>query len=222
MTSPLTLLFIRHAESVGNAQGRMMGHLDDALSETGLDQAVRLADRLRTHPPTHMYSSPIARTRQTAELLQRSLPNDSSISIQYVDELKEFQNGIFQGLTWAEASDRYPDLCRALESSLTWIPIPGAESWEQGRDRAQRFIAKLLDSHQDGDRLWIVTHSWILQHLISSLMGCDRTWGFTADYTSIFEFQIWRSHWSLHDQNLGNTELWKIRSFNDSQHLMSP
>ena len=63
MVTPLTLLLIRHAQSVGNAEGRMMGHGDDALSKQGIWQAHQLAKRERSHPPTHIYSSPIARAR---------------------------------------------------------------------------------------------------------------------------------------------------------------
>lgn len=220
MATPLTVLFIRHAESVGNAQGRMMGHGNDDLSEQGMWQAHQLAQRLRSHPPTHIYSSSIARARQTAEILWRSLSESPPVPITYRDDLKEFQNGVFQGLTWAEARERYPDLCRSLESSLTWLPIPGAESLAQGRDRAHHFIQFLLGQHQDQQRIWVVSHSWIMQQLMSVLIGSDRTWGLPVSYTGLFEFQIWRSQWHADDVNRANTELWQIIRFNDSQHLV--
>jgi 2,3-bisphosphoglycerate-dependent phosphoglycerate mutase len=219
MATPLTLLFIRHAQSMGNAQGRMIGHGDDHLSEQGRWQAHQLAEALRSHPPTHIYSSPLRRARHTTEILRRSLPDSLAIPIQYREELKEFQNGIFQGLTWSEASERYPDLCRSLESSLTWVPIPEAESLQAGRDRAQCFIDFVLNHHRDQDRVWIISHSWIMQQLMSVLMGSDRTWGTTIDYTGIFEFQVWRAYWDIDDTNRINTELWKILQFNAHQHL---
>lgn len=196
-----------------------MGHKDDDLSEQGRWQAHQLAQSLRSHPPTHVYSSPIARARQTTEILLRSLPESPPVPITYRDDLKEFQNGVFQGLTWAEARDREPDLCCSLETSLTWLPIPGAESLVQGRDRAHHFIQFLLNQHHDQQRIWVISHSWIMQQLISVLMGSDRTWGLPVDYTGIFEFQIWRSQWHTVDINRANTELWRIIRFNDSQHL---
>ena len=112
------------------------------LSE-GKQQAEKLARSLLAEAwhPSHVYSSPLKRTAQTTQILLNHfqtapLPaavsdlidsaetsidateNESrSISVAYADALKEFQNGIFQGLTWAEAMSRYPDLCRQLEAS---------------------------------------------------------------------------------------------------------
>jgi broad specificity phosphatase PhoE len=316
----LKLLFIRHAQSVGNQQKRMQGQAEFELSLEGRHQAEKLAQRLLTEGwrPSYVYTSPLKRTVQTAELLlarfladplpsnisdlmdgevdapmtgltTAELPaNNSSgteasaasntassikvgtntastsnigsepglefdgddafrspastttaataprngkrqtfqtregdITVEYADELQEHQNGIFQGLTWAEARAQYPDLCHALESSPDWIPVPGAESLQTARDRSHQFIQRLLDRHTDGEQIWIITHSWIMQHLISELMGCDRSWRLHAHNTALFEFWIDRSRWQRADQNRFNTDLWQIRRFNDYQHLSS-
>ncbi|MDX2097292.1 MAG: histidine phosphatase family protein [Leptolyngbyaceae cyanobacterium bins.59] len=244
----MKLLFIRHAQSTGNQERRMQGHSDYELSAIGRMQAEKLAQRLFTEAwwPSHIYSSPLKRTVQTVQILldhfqtaplpapirdllggegegeggtlpmkRRSLPQE----IRYREELKEFQNGIFQGLTWAEAQQQYPDLCRKLEQSPDWIPIPGAESLEEARTRARQFIQMLMTEHQDTDHLWIVTHSWILQHLISELLGSNRSWRMHATNTALFEFWIDQSRWQRSDPNLYNTDLWQIRRFNDYRHL---
>ena len=244
----LKLLFIRHAQSVGNQQKRMQGNAEFELSAEGRRQAGKLAQRLLTESwvPTHVYSSPLKRTAQTAEILKshflaKPLPaivgdlvdeeedatleplatqeDPRAIKVEFSEDLREFQNGIFQGLTWAEARDRYPDLCKQLENSPDWIPIPGAESLQDARDRSQRFIQTVLNRHQNGEQIWIVTHSWILQHLIAELMGCDRSWRIHARNTAIFEFWIDQSRWQRTDQSCFNTDLWQIRRFNDHQHL---
>lgn len=243
----LKLLFIRHAQSTGNQEKRMQGHGDFALSELGKQQAEKLARSLLAEAwfPSHIYSSPLQRAAQTTDILLehfRTAPlpatvsdlidsavtpidpdedTANTISIRYADELKEFQNGIFQGLTWAEARTRYPDLCHALESSPDWIPIPQAETLQDARDRAKHFIQQLLRQHRNGDHIWIITHSWILQHLVAELMGCDRSWRLRASNTSLFEFWIDQSRWQRADQNRFNTDLWQVRRFNDSQHLQT-
>lgn len=245
--NPLKLLFIRHAQSVGNQQKRMQGWGEFELSDEGRGQAERLARRLLTESwhPTHVYSSPLKRAAQTAEivlatLLAEPLPaavsdlmdgeidapmqvlarrDRPSIQVNYADELKEFQNGIFTGLTWAEAQAQYPELCDRLEASPDWIAIPNAETLEAARDRAQRFVHRTIDQHQNGDHLLIVTHSWILQHLIAELLGSDRSWRIPARNTALFEFWIERSRWHRTDPNRFNTDLWQIRRFNDCQHL---
>ena len=154
-----------------------------------------------------------------AEQLVATPKSQTEIGVKYLAELQEFQNGIFQGLTWAEARSLYPDLCSTLESSPDWIQIPGAESLKAARTRAHRFIQTLLDWHKNGEQVWVVTHSWILQHLIAELLGCDRSWRIHARNTAIFEFWIDRSRWQRTDQNRFNTDLWQIRRFNDCRHL---
>lgn len=238
----LKLLFIRHAESVGNVERRMQGHADYELTDRGRQQARQLAERLwnKGYPPSKVYSSPLKRAAQTAEILlqaERAVGqvtphrppsgtpnkplNNKPLNIEYVEELLEFQNGIFKGLTWDEARARYPELCADLEASPDWIPAPGAETLQDGRDRAQRFIQRVLAQHHNGETLWIITHSWILQHLIAAMLGSDRTWHVSIKNTAVFEFWLERSRWALHPDNPNrwNSDLWHIRRFNDTTHL---
>ncbi len=221
----LKLMFVRHAESVGNVERRMQGHADDDLTDLGRQQARQLAKRLweKGHPPSKIYSSPLKRAAQTAEILRQAAGALGQVApdIEYVEELLEFQNGIFKGLTWDEARERYPELCKTLEASPDWIPAPGAETLQDGRDRAQRFIQRILTQHHNGETLWIITHSWILQHLIAALLGSDRTWHVAIKNTAVFEFWLERSRWALHPDNPNrwNSDLWHIRRFNDTTHL---
>ncbi|NET37690.1 MAG: histidine phosphatase family protein [Cyanothece sp. SIO1E1] len=244
----MKLLFIRHAESTGNQQKRMEGQGNSALSDYGRKQATKLAQQLQHESwwPSQVYTSPLRRALETTEiLLNQSLTEvlsapirnlatgqivlpinpavdltvNAAIGIKLADELKEFQNGIFQGLTWAEARHRYPDLCHRLETTPDWLPIPEAESLRSGRARARQFIQHLMVDHTNNDHIWIITHSWILQHLIAELLGCDRSWRFRADNTALFEFQVDHSRWYRADQNCFNTDLWQILRFNETQHL---
>lgn len=227
----LKLIFIRHAESMGNVERRMQGHADYELTDRGRQQARQLAERLwkKGHSPSKIYSSPLKRAAQTAEILLHtesalgSVRPNGTPNIEYVEELLEFQNGIFKGLTWDEARERYPELCADLEASPDWIPAPGAETLQEGRDRAQRFIQQVLTQHHNGETLWIVTHSWILQHLIAAMLGSDRTWHVSIRNTAVFEFWLERSRWALHPDNPNrwNSDLWQIRRFNDTAHLQN-
>ena len=244
----MKLLFIRHAQSIGNQQHRMEGLSDSGLSQAGKIQAEKLARRLSQEfwRPSHIYCSPLARAVQTLEILLEPYgvglsairPSDSGLDsspllligrdssahsplmLRFASELQEFQNGVFRGLTWAEAKIRYPNLCKTLESSLDWIPIPEAESLPAGRDRAERFIHHILTHHKNGDCLWIISHSWILEHLIAVLLACDRTWKIQIPNTALFEFWLDCSRWRQPGQNFFNNELWRIQRFKDCQHLL--
>lgn len=149
---------------------------------------------------------------------------EGDIPIQLFDELKELNGGIFEGLTWSQAQVQHPALCQQLEHTLDWLPVPGSESPASGFRRAHEFWDTLFNSHvsettPSGCTLWIVTHSGILQHLIATLLGCDRTWGLSIPNTACFEFWLDGDRWHQHSQNRHNTALWQIRRFNDTSHL---
>lgn len=248
----MRLLLIRHAQSTSNQTGRMAGQGECDLSSQGRQQAVQLGAWLwrLLAAPSHLYSSPARRARQTAAiLLSQGLPPENltatlawlnaaspnpaadvqsrsqselssiPLTLRITPAIHELHNGIFQGLTWAEAQQHHPDLCAALEASPDWLPIPGAETLEQGRDRARQFIQRLLQDHQQSDCLWVVTHGGILQQLVAALLGCDRAWGFPVANTALFEFEIDRDRWHRENCDRWNTSLWQIHRFNDTQHL---
>jgi broad specificity phosphatase PhoE len=198
--------------------------------------------------PTHIYCSPLERATQTLTALikeftasnplnvgalvdtekyldtlsipdQIALTPNQTVPIELRPELTEYDPGIFTGLTWAEACDRYPDLCQQLEASLDWQPIPKAETLEQGQARAQQFLDHLLSRHGNGDRILVIGHHWMLQHVITCLMGCDRAWGMPMGNTACFEFWLDRDRWYQSGPNRLNTELWQIKRFNDCTHL---
>ncbi|TVQ12201.1 MAG: histidine phosphatase family protein [Leptolyngbya sp. DLM2.Bin27] len=208
-----------------------------------------LADR--DWHPTHLYCSPLARATATLTWLisgfkevrpahcespaklphlsgageragQITLVPGQTTAIDLCDDLTEYDSGIFTGLTWAEASQRHPDLCHRLETSLDWLPIPQAETLDAGRARAQRVVDHLIDSHRNGDRILVISHQWILQQIIARLLGCDRAWGLPMANTACFEFGLDRDRWLQSGPNRLNTELWRIQQFNTTPHLQRP
>lgn len=247
---PLKLLFIRHGESVGNQNKRMVGHLDDGLTATGRYQCQQLAQYLHQQSwvPNYIYTSPLRRaTESLAHLVEpwawvvpdklhqswltHQPSTDKSLQVHLAETmadslpillsefLMEFQAGIFTGLTWLEAKQRYPDLCDALETSVDWVPIPQAETPQEGRDRAQQFIQYLLQTHGADDAIWLISHHWIMEHLIAVLLECDRTWQLTIPNTALFEFWIDRDRWFRTEMMLNISSFWQIKRFGECPHL---
>lgn len=154
------------------------------------------------------------------QVVPLTLPPTDLPVIAVAEALQEFQAGILTGLTWTEAKQHYPVLCQSLETSREWVAIPEAETPLQGQQRARRFIQQLLTQHRNGDAVWIITHHWILEHLIAVLMGCDRTWQMPIANTALFEFWIDCDRWSQAGMTLGISDHWQIKRFGDCQHLM--
>ncbi len=173
------------------------------------------------HLPSCLYSSPLMRARQTAMALSQALALTGHAVPLILDEpLQEIHPGIFQGLTWSEANIKYPNICRDLMTSLAWQPVPKAESPAAARTRAQQWMDHLLVRHRPGDTVWAISHAGLMIQLISTILGCDRTWKLTIHHTAIFEFWLADTHWQTLTQDRFNPEYWMLRRFNDSSHLL--
>jgi probable phosphoglycerate mutase len=235
----LKLLLVRHGQSIGNVEGRMEGCQPGKLTPLGHQQSMQLGQRLASEGwhPTHIYCSPLRRAQATLEAMLTGFAarideiagnggsshhTDSPLpTVRFVDGLKENSHGIFEGLTWAEAQTRYADLCHILMTSMDWQPIPQAESPRAGRQRAATFVEQLLAQHRNGQQVLVISHYWILQHILAVLMGCDRTWGIPAANAAIFELWLDCDRWFSTDENRFNSELWQLKRFNDHHPCQS-
>jgi broad specificity phosphatase PhoE len=215
------LLWIRHAESVGNQAGQIQGQTQDPLTQLGCRQAAQLGSYLQTNTwlPTHVYTSPLPRAQQTAEILMQV--SGCSVAVQLLDDLQEIHNGILQGLTWIAAQRKHPDLCQQLESTLEWIAIPGGETPPARQARAQQLIAQLLSRHQTSDRLWLISHGGILPYFLAALLGTPRVWGIQIPFTALFELELNLELWQQ-PQQMFNSALCQIHRFNETPHFSSP
>lgn len=216
------LLMIRHAESVGNREYRMQGRVDYGLSQQGVEQAHVLGQFLAnsTWKPTHIYTSSLQRTVHTTEILRDYWATREEVApITLWPNLQEVRNGVLEGLTWAEAQVKHPELCASLIASTDWVPIPGAETLKAARDRAHEVLQTLLTRHENQDRIWIVSHGGFLQYLVAAVLGSDRVWGLSIPPTALFEVVIDCDRWDVTDQNRFNAMLWRICRFNEVEHL---
>lgn len=214
----MRLIFVRHAESLGNADGLLQGRTDYELSDTGRQQAELLYQRFRKEgfEPTHVYSSPQSRAAQTADIVSRSWDHP----IAHWDELMEHDMGVFSGLTWAEIAQKFPDMAAEFQLNRDWDIVKGAETSGQRRARGRRVVDKLLSGHANDDVILMFTHGGIMGHMLASLMGTDRTWGLGVRNTAVFDFSVDAQRWWRNDHaTYHNTELWRVHRFNDSSHL---
>ena len=146
-----TLLLVRHGETDWNAKGRLQGHTDRPLSDFGRRQAHELAEELDDEELEAIYSSDLARARETAEIVGRKLGLPTVLD----PDLREKDWGTWEGLTAAER-DR--------------VEFVG-ESTEAHRDRVLDVLRRISERHPGDGRVLVVTHGGSMRRVQTVAMG---------------------------------------------------
>ncbi|MDQ1029690.1 broad specificity phosphatase PhoE/ribonuclease HI [Streptomyces umbrinus] len=167
--TPATLVLLRHGETPLTPQKRFSGSggSDPALSDTGRHQADRVATALAARGTVQdIISSPLTRCRETAEIVAARLGLDVRIE----DGLRETDFGAWEGLTFAEVRERYPDDMNAWLSSPDAEPTGGGESFEAVAQRVAAARDELLAAHT-GRTVLLVSHVTPIKTLVRLALG---------------------------------------------------
>lgn len=97
-------LLVRHGQTDWNIEERIQGHTDIPLNTTGLQQAEKIAERLRHESIAHIYSSHLSRARATAEAIAR---HHANVPFTVKEELAEFMMGVLEGMRVSDAHLQY-------------------------------------------------------------------------------------------------------------------
>ncbi len=158
--------FVRHGETEWNAEGRLCGRTDVPLSEVGRRQAQLLAKRLQSLPVEALYSSPLQRALETANIIGVAIRLDPMPD----PRLMELSYGTWEGSTSAECRRTDPENYRAWEMDPAAVAPPGGESGEQLVGRVRPFLADLAQKHPTGNVV-VVCHRTVCRLLSCYIMG---------------------------------------------------
>ena len=101
----MKLYIIRHGQTEWNIQKRLQGWNNSDLTQKGIDDAAKLAERLKDIDFTHIYSSNQKRAVETAKILRK----DRDIDIVELDGLKEIGFGKWEGMEMDDLLNKYKD-----------------------------------------------------------------------------------------------------------------
>lgn len=142
-----TIYFLRHGE-VYNPERILYGRLPGfPLSEEGKKQIIEAGKKLKQKNITHIYTSPILRTYQTARILSQELGIVSKVS-QMINEIKLY----FQGMPRKEFMDKY----QPLMYTEKYLKL-GQESIDAIAGRMIKFTRLILKRHK-GSIVLVVSH----------------------------------------------------------------
>jgi alpha-ribazole phosphatase len=119
-------------------------------------QLENLAARLKSALLAAVYASDLSRSRQGAEILGR----ERRLAVQTVPEFREINFGVWEGLTFAEIAERFPEELEGRFSDLAGYRIPGGESLTDLSDRVLPKLKEILARH-DGQALALVAHAGV-------------------------------------------------------------
>lgn len=159
-----TVYFIRHGTTDNNVGGRFQGSSDIPLGKTGLRQADYLGERFAGIAVDAVYSSPLARARQTAEGVCRHL----SVQPVLVDGLREIDGGLLEGHTNEENRRYYPEVMDNFRNHPAKFCPPGGESARQVNARMTETVDRLVRENA-GKSIVIVSHGFALQSYLACL-----------------------------------------------------
>ncbi len=163
----MDLLLIRHGATEWNATGRFVGRTDVPLSETGVQQAQALAEMLKGEPLSRILTSDLQRARATAEALARG--RDTVIELDA--RLREFDFGLWEGLTWLEIVERFPEVTAdQAHTARLYAPSKG-ETFDQVCDRVAPLIDELLAVSSASDHVALVAHAGVIHAMLSVTLG---------------------------------------------------
>ena len=175
---------IRHGlPDFPGGKGMCIGTTDIPMGETGFRQAAEMAKLLP--PVTAVFSSPLTRAVQTAQAI--------GIPVTILDDLREMYAGEWDGLTFEEIRQRYPELYAARFHDLT-IPLPGAEDHAEGLIRFKGAMDEAA-KQSPGD-FAVVAHGGIIAQFLQDISGVWKK----PDYTEIIPLIRENGHFYLQEE----------------------
>jgi len=162
------ILLVRHGATVLTAEDRFAGATDVPLGDEGRHQARRLAARLAAEPLAAVYSSPLARTVETA----RVIADPHLLPVRLAPGLREMDHGHWEGLTRHEALERYPAEYAAWEAHPMDAAPLGGESGRAVLSRARAALDAIVSAHP-GEHVLVVSHKATIRLLVADLLGID-------------------------------------------------
>ncbi|MDQ0842474.1 bifunctional RNase H/acid phosphatase [Streptomyces sp. V1I6] len=204
---PATFVMLRHGETVLTPEKRFSGSggSDPVLSAVGRRQADAVAAALAGRGTIQaIISSPLRRCRETADAVAAKL----GLGVSIEEGLRETDFAAWEGLTYAEVRERYPDDLEAWLASPKAAPTGGGESFATVARRVAATRDKLLALHQ-GRTILLVTHVTPVKTLVRLALG--------APPESLFRMELSAASLSAVAYYAdGNASL---RLLNDTSHL---
>jgi probable phosphoglycerate mutase len=198
----MDLLFIRHA----NNPAPSPAEIDPDLSQTGINQAHRLGERLQSEGIDCMYASTLRRAMRTAQIVGEH----TGVPFESRDGLREISFGRLRHETWEDIEKDLPGYQAEWSRHAADLPYPGGECGADVVARALPVVEEILAS--GASRVALITHGGVIRSLLCAFLGLGQEkrfqFGDPLENTSMTTV-----HWNAKKAR------YFIHTFNDFAHL---
>lgn len=160
------IVLVRHAVNDFVKTGRLAGWTPGVhLNDEGIIQAEALGSRLADAPIQQLYASPLERTMETAEAIQRHHP---TLTIQQTPELGEVRYGDWEGKSIASLQAR--KMWHVIQEYPSRAYFPNGETMRGAQERAVNAVEALVEKHPR-EMVVIVSHADLIKMLLAHFLG---------------------------------------------------
>jgi broad specificity phosphatase PhoE len=174
----------RHPEVLGVDDGRFFGHTDIGLSRQGKSQAKAVVKCMSREKLGAVYASDLTRARIVAEAVARK--QSPRRKVQALACLRELNLGVWEGLSYKQIADRYPEELKARYADLANFRIAGGESLIDLAERVVPAFTQIVADHV-GETVCVVAHAGVNRVILAKLLGAplDRIFRLEQEYACL-------------------------------------
>lgn len=167
----LKIYLTRHGQDQDNANGILNGRRDHPLTELGMNQANEIALKIKEAGLKfdRIYSSPLQRAYQTAEIISNSLGMKEPVKL---DALIEREQGAMTGQRICDIEKLCAPNILKTDTVTYFLTADKAETWSQMKERGKEFLKDIENKRKDGSIL-LVTHGCFGKMLYAAYYDLD-------------------------------------------------
>jgi probable phosphoglycerate mutase len=207
----MKVYLVRHGQSKGNPEGQFQAP-DNPLSDIGKKQAKTLAGRLKGISFNVIYSSPLARARQTSEIISKEVRRP----IEVWEDIQETRNPK-EVIALSRSSPKARKIKKLISKNYhkgDWR-YSDEETFNELNERGKKVIAHLLKHHK-GQNVLCVTHAGMIKMILARMIFED---SLTPEIYWNFKYHLWSKNTGITVCDYSKEYRWVLETWNDTTHL---
>ena len=172
----MIIALMRHGEAEDDIEDCYGGMADFVLTDIGREQASKVASLLTELSPERIFTSPLRRASETAEIISSTLGIGAPITIEELQERNSY--GVLSGLSKDKAEKIFPSIFEKLKEKPGYSdePIPGYEAWDDFVQRVTKGFNRVVAESKKSsyECIGIVTHGKFTQALLKDVLNIEK------------------------------------------------